>query len=105
MINAVFLAVRGDTKLEVRLDPFGASADFAAALTSACFLNPAKSRPPVAMAPRSKRSSSPLPLTRMRQSHAARLSEACWLRMLVVQLVVTALYQRGFSCSWLSAVT
>src|SRR5437773_2178450 len=57
----------------------------------------AKGSPPVRMRWRSYKSSSPLPLSRMRQSHGRRSWGGCWVRMLVVQLVVMALYQRGSS--------
>src|SRR5206468_3205761 len=55
----------------------------------------AKGSPPVTMRWRSYMSSSPLPLSRMRQSHGRRSLGGCCVRMLVVQLVVIALYQRG----------
>src|SRR5438034_6539707 len=57
--------------------------------------NSAKGSPPVTMTWRSYISSSPLPLSRMRQSHGTRSLAGCCVRMLVVQLVVMALYQRG----------
>ncbi len=43
---------------------------------------------------RSYNSSSPLPLSKMRQSLGIRSLVGRWARMLVVQLVVMALYQR-----------
>jgi hypothetical protein len=55
----------------------------------------AKGSPPVTMTWRSYSISSPLPLSRMRQSHGTRSLRGCCVRMLVVQLVVIALYQRG----------
>src|SRR6266498_4276162 len=55
----------------------------------------AKGSPSVTMRWRSYMSSSPLPLSRMRQSHGRRSWGGCWVRMLVVQLVVMALYQHG----------
>ena len=55
----------------------------------------AKGSPPVTMAWRSYISSSPFPLSKMRQSHGTRSLGGCCVRMLVVQLVVMALYQRG----------
>src|SRR5438552_3536719 len=55
----------------------------------------AKGSPSVTMRWRSYMSSSPLPLSRMRQSHGRRSLDGCCARMLVVQLVVMALYQRG----------
>src|SRR5260370_5844141 len=54
-----------------------------------------KGSPPLTMRWRSYISSSPLPLSRMRQSHGRRSLGGCCVRMLVVQLVVMALYQRG----------
>src|SRR4029077_14966104 len=58
-------------------------------------LSSAKGSPLVTMTWRSYSSSSPLPLSRMRQSHGTRSLAGCCVRMLVVQLVVMALYQRG----------
>ena len=55
----------------------------------------AKGSPPVTMTWRSYISSSPFPLSRIRQSHGTRSLRGCCVRMLVVQLVVIALYQRG----------
>src|SRR4029453_13903238 len=55
----------------------------------------AKGSPPVTRTWCSYISSSPLPLSRIRQSHGMRSLGGCCVRMLVVQLVVTALYQRG----------
>src|SRR5437667_11612827 len=62
----------------------------------------AKGSPPVTMAWRSYSSSSPLPLSRMRQSQGTRSLGGCCVRMLVVQFVVMALYQRGLFCRALS---
>src|SRR5439155_16169387 len=53
--------------------------------------------PLVTMKWRSYNNSSPLPLSRMRQSHGTRSLGGCCVRMLVVQLVVMALYQRGLA--------
>src|SRR5205807_10161748 len=58
-------------------------------------LSSANGRPPVTKAPSSYNNSSPLPLRRIRQSHGILSLLGCWLRMLVVQLVVMALYHRG----------
>src|SRR5439155_24003747 len=52
----------------------------------------AKGSPSVTMRWRSYISSSPLPLGRLRQPHGRRSWGGCWVRMLVVQLVVMALY-------------
>ncbi len=76
-----------------------APADLARELTRLRVLSSANGRPPVTMRWRSYISSSPLPLSRMRQSHGMRSPGGCCVRMLVVQLVVTALYQRGLSRS------
>src|SRR5881392_3351070 len=58
-------------------------------------LSLANGRPSVTRARSSYNSSSPLPLSRIRQSHGILSLLGCWLRMVVVQLVVMALYQRG----------
>src|SRR5882724_13552620 len=55
----------------------------------------AKGSPPVTKPPSRYNNSSPLPLSRIRQSHGILSLLGRWLRMLVVQLVVMALYQRG----------
>lgn len=68
-----------------------ASEAFAATLMRARALSSANGRPPVASEPRSNMSSSSLPLSRMRQSHGVRSAAACCVRILVVQLLVTAL--------------
>src|SRR5205814_5281328 len=49
--------------------------------------------------------SSAFPLTSIRQSHGARWLVGRWVRMFVVQFVVMALYQRGWSRSELIAAT
>src|SRR6266487_4536150 len=58
-------------------------------------LSSVNGRPPVTKALSRYNNSSPLPLSRIRQSHGIRSLLGCWLRMLVVQLVVMALYHRG----------
>src|SRR6266567_8303238 len=65
-------------------------------------LSSANGRPPVTKALSWYNNSSPLPLSRIRQSHGILSLLGCWLRMLVVQLVVMALYQRGCARSALS---
>src|SRR5207247_8440669 len=54
----------------------------------------AKGSPPVTMRWRSYSSSSPLPLSRMRQSQGTRSLGGCCVPTLVVQLVVNGLCQR-----------
>src|SRR5436190_4511345 len=68
-------------------------------------LSSANGRPPVIKPPSRYNNSSPLPLSKMRQSHGILSLLGCWLRMLVVQLVVMALYQRGLVRSALSERT
>src|SRR5439155_20281585 len=67
--------------------------------------NSAKGSPPVTKPPSRYNNSSPLPLSRIRQSHGILSLLGCWLRMVVVQLVVMALYQRGCARSALSERT
>src|SRR5947207_15005331 len=58
-------------------------------------LSSTKGIPSVTMKWRSYISSSPLPLSRMRQSHGMRSFGGGCVRMLVVQVVVMAVYRRG----------
>src|SRR5438093_3822811 len=71
------------------------SARLARSLIRLCALSSANGRPPVTKAPSLYNNSSPLPFSRIRQSHGILSLLGCWLRMLVVQFVVMALYQRG----------
>src|SRR5262245_65847254 len=71
------------------------SAAFARALIRLCALSSANDMPPVTKASCAYNISSALPLSRIRQSHDTRSLLGCWVRMVVVQFAVTALYQRG----------
>src|SRR5436309_9711832 len=80
----------------IRFEKSGESlAARARALIRLRLFSSANENPPVTMTLRSYISSSPLPLSRIRQSQGTRSLRGCCVRMLVVQLVVIALYQRG----------
>src|SRR5438093_13788610 len=81
------------------------SARLARSLIRLCALSSANGRPPVTRPPSLYNNSSPLPLSRIRQSHGILSLLGCWLRMLVVQFVVMALYQLGWAGSALRECT
>src|SRR2546423_1029855 len=87
-----------DSPTRISWEKLGALlADCARRLIRLRALSSANESAPVTMRWRSYINSSPFPLSKMRQSHGMRSPGGCCVRMLVVQLVVTALYQRGLS--------